>query len=218
MSDLSSNPEFTDPSTGQPRTYESRKRYRDQQNRAKQLAAASAAHAARKAAKPKSGYEDDIAAMKRELRRPHTKKEKDQLRRRLVQYEDAHERWEGEQIVAKFEKDFDNSDLAKLASESVECIKRSGSVMYPNASPEQLDELLSLFEVRHEFPTPGDFAREFFVALGAIEDGEAAAAQKTAEDSRLESERLAAESAKADLKAAQAKQRAQQAREHLNDD
>lgn len=218
MSDFSTSSEFTDPGTGLPRTFESRKRYRDQQNRAKQLARATAAHAARKNAPAKSGYEDDIAAMKSQLKKSYSRKEKQQIKRRLIQYEEAHERWEDEQIVAKFERDFDKSDLAKLAGESVECIKRSGSVMYPNASPEQLDELLSLFEVRHEFPTPGDFAREFFVALGAIEDKEAEAAQKTAEDSRLESERLAAQSAKADLTAAQARQRASQAREILSDE
>lgn len=217
MSDYSDNPEYFDPATGKPRTFESRKRYRDQQNRAKQLAAASAAHAARKAAKPKSGYEDDIAEMKKELRRPHTKKKKDQLRRRLVQYEDAHERWESEQIVIQFEKDFDKSELAKLAGQSVEAIRRSGPVLYPNASAEELNELLALFDVRHDFPTPGDFAREFFVALGAIEDKEAEAAQKTAEDSRIESERLQAESANAQLKAAQAQQRAEAARGALDE-
>ncbi|PQO47011.1 hypothetical protein [Blastopirellula marina] len=218
MSAFSENPEYFDPSTGKPRNFESRRRYRAEKDKARQLAKATAAHATRRAAKPTSGYEADIAAMKSQLKKTYSRVERQQIKRRLIQYEEAHEKWENEQVIKQWEADFDKSDLAKLAGESVERIKRSGSVMYPNASPEQLDELLSLFEVRYDFPTPGDFAREFFVTLGTIEDGEAEAAQKVAEDTRIESERLAAESAKADLAAFQAKQRANQARENVNDE
>lgn len=214
MSDYDPN-EYTDPLNGEARSYEQRRKYRAEKDRSQQLARATAAHAKRKAAKPTSGFESRIYELKDQLKRAYTRKEKQQISRRLVQYESAHEAWESEQIVKEWEKDFDRSDLAKLASDSIERIKRSGKVLYPHATQEQLDGLIALQEVRHQFPDAGAFGREFFTMLADIEDGEATAADEAAAQADEAKAKAEMDSAKANLARAEAQQRAGKARQIL---
>ena len=114
MSDYDPN-EFTDPLTGTPRSYEQRRKYRAEKDRNRQLARATAKHAQRKAAKTTSGYEDRIAELKDQLKRSYSRAEREQLKRRLVMLEKAHEEWESEQIAQQWEKDFDREQLNRGA-------------------------------------------------------------------------------------------------------
>jgi len=214
---MSYDPQFQHPD-GRMKTSAERADYRRSQDRARQLAQASAAHAKRQNAKPTSGHEGRISELRDQLARAFDRGERQQIKRRLAQHLQAHEQWEAERVQLAFQREFEKSDLCKLAGQSVEAIRRSGSVLYPSASAEELNGLLALFDVRHDFPTPGDFAREFFVALGAIEDKEAEAAQKLADDNRIEAERLQAESLRSQTAALEAQQRASQARSVLDDE
>lgn len=211
---MSYDPQFQHPD-GTMKTSAERADYRRSQDRARQLAQASAAHAKRQNAKPTSGHEPRIAELKDQLARAFDRGERQQIRRRLTQHEQAHERWQNEQIVLAWERDFDKSSLAKLASESIDRIKRSGRAIYPNASQEQLDALIALQEVRHQFPDAGAFGREFFTMLADIEDQEAAAADEAATQADEAKAKAELDSAKANLARAEAQQRANQARSAL---
>lgn len=202
------NPEFFN-ADGTFKTFAERNAYRLEKEKAKKLGQMEAAIATRQNAKPTSGVEGRIAELKKQ-RKFATPVEKAGIDRRLAMLTEHHNRWEETQKVAAWEGEFDRSDLARYALDSIERIQRSGAALYPNATQAQLNELAALADARHQFPDPESFGREFFNRLAVIEDQEASAARKSAEDNRIESERLAAESAKANLRAAEANARKSQ--------
>ncbi|MEX1039729.1 MAG: hypothetical protein WDZ51_03805 [Pirellulaceae bacterium] len=187
MSDYYTHPD------GSPRTFQERQAARDAEDRARKLAGIMADQSAKRNAKPTSGFEPRIAELRAGLKYA-TPTERQRIHRRLEPLTTAHEKWEDDQRKASFSRSFDKSDLAKLAMESVETIRRSGSAMYPNMTPEQRDDLLAMVEVRHAFGSPEEFGKEFFARLSVVEDQETQAAAAEAADKKLESERLEAES------------------------
>lgn len=181
--------------------------YRDAKAHAKQEAKFAAEDARREAAEPQSPFASRLKILKSSLESAMTHRERAPIKRRLAIVKEAEAKWQADQANTKWKSEFDKSPLAQQALTSLEAMRRSGKDIYPSITDDQLNGLLSTYEVRHEFLTADAFGRHYFALLAEVEDQEADRAQKAATDARIESERLQAEQAKEQTKAIQAQQR-----------
>ncbi|PQO27387.1 hypothetical protein C5Y96_17760 [Blastopirellula marina] len=191
---------------GTAKTSAERQAYRDQRDLNRSRAKKAADEARQRDAAKASPYEKRIAELKAQ-KKYATPADREGINRRLAMLEPAQEKWEAEQSQAKWQADFDRSQSAQNAMTSIDLIKKSGRALYPGATQEQLDRLISMADVRHEYPDPDSFGSEFFSLLGEVEEAEIKRANQEASDKRLEANRLEAEATKAELQAAEAKQR-----------
>lgn len=192
---------------GRLKSSDERDAYRQAKERAKHCAKLAAEDAKAETAEPKSPFASQLKLLKSSLLSTLNKGERAAIRRRIAMFEGEQAKWEGEQADAKWQRDFDASPTAKLAVESLKVVRRSGAVIYPTATTDQIDELNSLFELRHHFPSAESFGKRYFELLGVIEEQEAQAAQKAATDARIESERLQVEQARQQARALEAEKR-----------
>ncbi|RCS42300.1 hypothetical protein DTL42_19370 [Bremerella cremea] len=195
---------------GRLKTSDERDAYRQSVELAKRHAKLAAEDAKAEATEPQSPFANQLKLLKSSLLSALNKGERAGIRRRIGMLEAEQAKWEGEQEDAKWQQEFDASPTAKLAVDSLEVVRRSGSVIYPTLTEDQLNELNSLYEMRHQFPSAESFGRHYFDCLRVIEEQEATAANKAATDARIESERLQAEQARQQTRALEAEQRKSQ--------
>lgn len=184
--------------------------YRDAKARSKQEAKFAAEDARREVAEPQSPFASQLKLLKSSLESAMTHRERAPIKRRLAMVKEAEAKWQADQADTNWKVEFDKSPLAQQALTSLEAMRRNGKVIYPSITDDQLNGLLSTYEVRHEFPTANAFGRHYFSLLAEVEDQEADRAQRAATDARIESERLQAKQAREQTKALQAQQRRSQ--------
>ena len=205
------DPEFQH-SDGTPKSYEERAAFRAGQSRSRDIVHREVAEATKSDAPHYSeGY---LEYAQEQLDRAVLPAERAAARRRLAIAKRAVKKHADEVAVADRKAKLSNHESVKLAREHAESFSRTPP---PGADPIGVQTAVAL-AMSEDWHDPDALAQAYWVRVSAIEEAALKRVEAEATEASEAAAKAAMQSAQADLARAQAQQRANQARENVNDE